>query len=233
MSLIPLPFQSLSHTHLASEPIKGNLTVRELPVAYHNLLNLSANGGYTTASYLKTTRPTLDGEDTLYVPYIAGLYAMSPKARYLVPNLLDQAAFPFHDAVAAEEIIFYADHDRVLTFDYREAPIPNQPRIVYHEFSTDRAWVVAPQFQWLLTQLKAHPQLLPHPSLDSYHRANAAFLHVRSPRELAHYFAHYADPALNVDASWYQAWLTHFQNQPTRAYQQVAHAAWQYLDTIR
>ncbi|MDO4669989.1 MAG: hypothetical protein Q4A67_00780 [Aerococcus sp.] len=233
MPLIPLPFQPQQHTHLATWAIKADLTVRELPIAYHNLLNLSANGGYTTASYLKIKHATLDGENILYVPYIAGLSAAAVDQRYFVPNLLEQNKFRFHEAVRSYEIIFYEDHDRVLTFGYQNAMQPNQPQIIYHEYSTDTHFVVAETFQQFLDNLRFHPDPLPHVSLDSYHRANAAFLHAKSPRELAHCFRHYADPHLNADTQWYQAWLDYYATHENAAYQLISKEAAENFDASR
>ncbi|MDO4679906.1 MAG: hypothetical protein Q4A55_01340 [Aerococcus sp.] len=222
MTLIHLPFQTKQHTHLASTPIKGKIAVQDLPVAYHNLINLSSNGGYTMASYLPTKHKTLDATDHLYVPYIAGLYDHTPTEPYLVPNLLAQTDFYFHQDVGEDEVIFYEDHDRVLTFDYTGLAGSNQPRIIYHEFSTDVHFAVAATFQHFLDQLCNHPDVLPHHSLDSYHRANAAFLHVESPRELSRLLTHYADPALAADHKWYQAWIHYFSHHEQTLYQHIA-----------
>lgn len=215
MQLYGLPFQQTEHTHLSKQNIKGAYTVSELPIAYHNLLNQSHNGGYTSPSMVLTKQPTKDSLNGLYVPYIAGLYTQSSHEPYLVPDLLDQSVFHFHHAVNADEIIFYEDHDRVLTLNYNQAPLSNQPAVDYYEFSTGRHFRVAESFAAFLALFEERYERLPYPSLDSYHRANAAFMHCQSKQEYERLFEHYAHSHLSSD--WLAKWQYSYKKAPMHA----------------
>ncbi|MGX7348263.1 SMI1/KNR4 family protein [Aerococcus vaginalis] len=213
MKLHGLPFQKPEHTHLSKQNIKGRYTVAELPIAYHNLLNQTHNGGYTSPSMVLTKQPTKDSLNGLYVPYIAGLYTETPDQPYLIPNLLDQPSFRFNDAVSENEIIFYEDHDRVLTLNYADAPLSNMPRVDYYEFSTGRHFEVAPTFQAFLDQFEERYYQLPHPSLDSYHRANAAFIHCHSHQEYERLLDRYEGSHLSSE--WLDLWQHTHKKAPT------------------
>lgn len=208
LHLIKLPFQKKQYTYLPQNTLRGGLTIHNLPVAYHRLVT-QQNGGYTSNSYFPTTHPTLDALDAVFIPYFAGIFVQNAHLSWgEVPSLLYQEKFKNYSALSDCHLIFYEDEDRVVYFDYSHTILDNQPRIMYYELSTGRNFLLAPDFETLLSIGEQRYFSLPAPSLKSIYRMNHACLNITTGEEFLHLLQNsYPNPK----EDWWKQWLNYFQ----------------------
>ncbi|MCY3031554.1 hypothetical protein [Aerococcus sp. Group 1] len=226
--LLALPFQKHYYTYLSQTPIKGAIMVHDLPIAYHNLVN-QVNGGYSSKGYFKSPKPSPDALDAVYIPYMAGLYPRPVNRPYLVPNLLDQESFQFSQELGAHDIIFYEDPAAVayLAFPDDLRGSRCEAKVYYQHFATGQKLLLAQDFETFLGLGQRRHFPLPAPPIDSYHRANAAFLHVDSAADLDRLLQRYQG---HPNQTWFLKWVTYFSQHPEGTYRDLAQA---YLKDLK
>lgn len=221
MHLIGLAFQKQQLTYLPTSPLYGEIMVEDLPLSYHQLLT-QQNGGYTSKSYYPTSAPTSDSLSAVYIPYLAGLLPQAVRKDYLIPSLAFQDQFKHRDSLPKSSLIIYEDGDRIVFLDYdphdkRERDqrgLAKTPSVRYRDLETDQWMDLAPNFDYFIQHFESRGFALPAPPMRTYHRANAAFIAVQRPEQLARLFEEFQGQA---DKTWYFHWIRHFlQSQDSR-----------------
>lgn len=182
MNLIPLPFQKQYYTYLPQSPLYADITVADLPIAFHNLLN-QQNGGYTNHSYVPTSHPTLDALNAVNISYIGGLFANTNQEPFEIPNIVNQNQFTCRPFIPERAIIFFEDQERCAYLRYDMHHPSQHPDVWYYDYRYNRHLWLANSFAEFLAAFEhRHFSLLNKPQLF-YHIGNQAAISSRTPKE--------------------------------------------------
>lgn len=205
MSLIALPFQRQFYTYLPKNPIYADITVADLPISFHNLLNRQ-NGGYTLKSYIPTNRPTRDALNAVRITYFAGMFVQKHFPQYMIPSLFNQKQFFCRPFIPKRSIIFFEDQQRCAYLRYSEIDRSASPAVWYFDYTTQQSFELAVDFDTFLTLFERRHFPIERLPKDSYHIANNELLKVNA---LTTYSPLWKYVAHINNSDWINLWLKH------------------------
>lgn len=219
MQLFGLNFQKYEKIKEATIPLTSQLNYEDLPPTLQDLL--ASGGGYLEHPFYPSDEPTSDALEGLFIPYLAGLNAISPKMPFEIPSLNAQEHFRLRPYLPKTSVILYEDQARAVFID-----MALDGAIRYLDYETDQWLTLATQATDFLNHFTSKPRLVPQAPMATYHRYNWAFLYNQNAQNLAHLLS---EVEVGYDKQWLFYWLDYFYRHPQAPYQKIAQEAvlWQ------
>ncbi|MCZ0717887.1 SMI1/KNR4 family protein [Aerococcus kribbianus] len=205
MELIALPYQKQFYTYLPASNIYGRITVADLPISFHNLLN-QQNGGYCSVSYSPSPRPSRDALNAVNISYIAGMFDQKKPVPGQVPSLFAQDEFFCRDYLAANKLIFFEDQGRCAYLGFDDDHPSQHPWVGYYDHLRQQEFGLADSFDEFLSTLEDRHFHSHQQTPGSYHIGNQLFLKAKSSQDIQNAFSY----GLGVnDDYWLNLWRTY------------------------